>query len=197
MCVTLPQVKKENAKYTHFIRHIKTFIICNKTHLFKTYTFIDIKNVLARDIFYYSASCHFWHSRLKTFAIAVLDGYDELKENYSGAEKIPKCENLGWRDDFKFLFELCQAYKYYQQERKWPQVKWQKLSSLHSTRWNSRAIFALIAFFLIPRWRAQLKVTCDFIAGTWAKAWFSNQHHLDGIYDELRAAISKLNCPNF
>ena len=37
--------------------------------------------------------------------------------------------------------------------------------------------------------------TCDFIATTWAKAWFSNQHYLEDIYNELHTAVSKLKCP--
>ena len=36
--------------------------------------------------------------------------------------------------------------------------------------WDSRAIFALIAFFL-HGYRTTLKTTCDFIATPWAKAW--------------------------
>ena len=50
-------------------------------------------------------------------------------------------------------------------------------------------------FFLLLKRRDQLKATCDFIATTWAKAWFSNQHYLEGIYNELHAAVSKLKCP--
>jgi hypothetical protein len=112
-----------------------------------------------------------------------------------GTEVIPKYENLGWRDDFKFLFELCEAYKFYKTEEKWPSIKWHKLPSLHSARWNSRGIFALVAFFLLPNWREQLKVTCDFIATTWSRAWFSNQHYSETAYEDLLSAISKLKCP--
>src|SRR6218665_1679904 len=70
-----------------------------------------------------------------------------------------------------------------------------KLPSLHIARWNSRGIFALIAFFLIPKWRDHLKTTYDFIATTWSKAWFSNQHYTEQSYNQLHAAVSKLNCP--
>ncbi|XP_067625199.1 protein dissatisfaction [Eurosta solidaginis] len=41
-------------------------------------------------------------------------------------------------------------------------------------------------------WRDQLKFICDFIANAWAKAWFSNQHYSEEIYDELHAAVAKL-----
>lgn len=125
----------------------------------------------------------------------VISGYDELKKSYCGIEMMPKRENPGWRDDFKFLFELCEAYNFYQNEKKWPQLKWQKLPSLHSARWNSRAIFALIAFFLLSKWRDQLQSTCNFIATVWSTAWFSNQHYSEDTYNEIHAAVSKLKCP--
>lgn len=125
----------------------------------------------------------------------VIAGYEDLQKSYCGTEKIPTRENPGWRDDFKFLFELCEAYNFYRNEGKWPQLKWQKLPSLHSARWNSRAIYALIAFFLLPKWRNQLQTTCDFIATAWANAWFSNQHYSEDTYNELHAAVSKLKCP--
>ena len=123
------------------------------------------------------------------FIDKILAGYDKLQEAYCGTAVIPERDNPGWRDDFKFLFELCESYKFHQREKKWPQIKWRKLPSLHSARWNSRGIFALIAFFLLPKWRDQLKVTCNFIATTWAQAWFSNQHYSENVYDELLSAV--------
>ena len=124
----------------------------------------------------------------------VLAGYEDLQKRYSGTEMMATHENPGWRDDFRFLFELCKVYNFFQMKGKWPYIKWRKLPSLHSARWNSRAIFALIAFFLLPKWRDQLKATCDFITDVWAKAWFSNQHYLDA-YNKLLAAVFKLKCP--
>jgi len=128
------------------------------------------------------------------FIDEILAGYDELKTAYTGIATMPESENPGWRDDFKFLFDLCESYKFYQVEGKWPQIKWHTLPSLHSARWNSRGIFALIAFFLLPKWRDQLKVTCDFIATAWAQAWFSSQHYSENVYDELLFAVSALKC---
>src|SRR6218665_33855 len=52
------------------------------------------------------------------FVEDVLAGYENLQKSYSGKEKIPRRENQGWRDDFRFLFELCEAYNFYQKERK-------------------------------------------------------------------------------
>ena len=81
------------------------------------------------------------------FIDEIINHYDELQSSYLGKAVVPKRENLGWRDDFKFLFELCEAYKCYIKEGKWPDIKWHKLPSLHSARWNSRGIYALIASF--------------------------------------------------
>ena len=120
--------------------------------------------------------------------------YEDLQKNYSSSEIIPDQKNPGWRDDFKFLFEICEAYNFYKVNKKWSHIKWKILSSLPNVRWNSRAIFALIAFFLLPKWRGQLKTVCDFIAATWAKAWFTNQHYLEDTYNDLHAAVSKLKC---
>ena len=92
-----------------------------------------------------------------------------------------------------FFFELCKAYNFYKKEGKWPQLQWYKLPSLHSARWNSQGIFALITFFIHPKWRDQLKSTCDFIATTWSKAWFWNQQYSKDSYYQRHSAISKLN----
>ena len=113
----------------------------------------------------------------------VLAGYENLQRSYSGTERIPGHENSGWRYDFRFLFELCEGYNFYQMEKKWTLFNWQKLPSLYSARWNSPAIYASIAYVLLPKWRNQLKATCDFIAVAWAKTWFSNQHYLEETYN--------------
>ena len=112
-----------------------------------------------------------------------------------GREVILEYDNLGRRDHFKFLFELCEAYKLYKTETKWPRISWHRLLSLHNARWNSRGIFTLIAFFFLPNWRDHLMETCDLIATTWARIWFSNQHNSEIDYKDLRSAISRLQCP--
>src|SRR6218665_1811182 len=44
-------------------------------------------------------------------------------------------------------------------EGKKMELQWHMLPSIHSARWNSRGIsFALIGFFLIPKWRDHLKL---------------------------------------
>ena len=128
------------------------------------------------------------------FIDEIMEHYDDLKNAYKGTAVIAEYENLGWRDDFKFLFQLCEAYKFYKNEEKWPRIKWHKLPSLHSARWNSRDIFAPIAFFILPNCREQLRITCDFVATTWSRAWFSNQHYAEAAYEDLLSAITQLKC---
>ena len=128
------------------------------------------------------------------FIDEINEGYLNLQQSYLGAAVIPVRENPGWRDDFKQLFELCEAFRYHQLEGVWPLVKWHRLPPLHSARWNSRAIYALIAYFLLPDWRKQLEVPCNFIANTWCKAWFSNQHYKENIYEDLHQALLNLEC---
>ena len=128
------------------------------------------------------------------FIEEVSKSYEDLKNRYPGTDMVPKYENLGWRDDFKFLFNLCEAYKFYKADGKWPLIEWQKLPSLHRARWNSRGIYALIAYFLLPKRRQKLTPACDFIANNWSKAWFSSQKYSEMAYNELSEAITEINC---
>ena len=88
---------------------------------------------------------------------------------------MPNYVNQGWREDFKFLYDLCQAYNFYKAQNKWPLVKWYKLPSIHDARWNSRGIYAFIAYFLLPKWKKTLASACNFIAGGWSQAWLCDQ----------------------
>jgi len=124
----------------------------------------------------------------------VLTRYENLQKVIL-AKKRSQGMKPRMEGQFQGSFELCEAYNFYQKEGKWPQLHWHKLPFLYSARLNSRGSFALIAFFLIPNWRDHLKATCDFIATTWWKAWFSNQHSTGDSYNQLHTAVSKLNCP--
>ena len=68
---------------------------------------------------------------------------------------------------------------------------------MHNARWNSRAIFALIAYFLLPTWRDCLEVSASFIANEWQKAWFSNQKYNPETYGSLLKAVTLLNVSKF
>ncbi|KAG0714887.1 hypothetical protein GWK47_013234 [Chionoecetes opilio] len=103
-------------------------------------------------------------------------------------------ENPGWRDDFKFLYELCKAFQHCKKHAAFPVIKWRKLPSLHSARWNSRATYTLIACFLLPSWRRVLELPACFIAEKWQEAWFSAQKFKETTYDNLLLGITKLGC---
>ena len=129
------------------------------------------------------------------FVEDILSDYEKLQVDYSGVKETPEVENLTWRDDYKFLFELCEAYNVFKASELPPKIRWRKLPSLHNARWNSRATFALIAYFLLPDQRQKMEKICDFIAAEWAEAWFSNQHHKMSTYQDLLSAITQLACP--
>ena len=128
------------------------------------------------------------------FITEIQQQYDNLKNKYPGDEVMPNYVNPGYRDDFKFLYDLCQAYNFYKVQNKWPLVKWYKLPSMHNARWNSRGIYALIAYFLLPKWRESLASACNFIAGGWSKAWFCDQKFSESSYVDLENAINKVPC---
>ncbi|XP_075205826.1 phosphatidylcholine transfer protein isoform X1 [Anomaloglossus baeobatrachus] len=128
---------------------------------------------------------------------------DKLTENYASlqidyhqvaTDDVNTGENPGWRDDFKFLYELCQAYRHYKTTARWPRISWKKLPNLHMARWNSRAVYAVIAFFLIPEWRRVLGIACDFIYYEWVNAWFQSQHYNKASFNELLTSLTKTKC---
>ncbi|XP_073414115.1 N-terminal Xaa-Pro-Lys N-methyltransferase 2 isoform X1 [Dendrobates tinctorius] len=128
---------------------------------------------------------------------------DKLTENYASlqidyhqvaTDDVNTGENPGWRDDFKFLYELCQAYRHYKTTSRWPRISWKKLPNLHMARWNSRAVYAVIAFFLIPEWRRVLGIACNFICYEWANAWFQSQHYNEASFNELLTSLTKTKC---
>ncbi|KAG0724778.1 hypothetical protein GWK47_004959 [Chionoecetes opilio] len=128
------------------------------------------------------------------FIDELLENYKELQSEYKAETEMDVDENPGWRDDFKFLYELCKAFQHCKKHAAFPVIKWRKLPSLHSARWNSRAIYTLIASFLLPSWRSVLELPACFIAEKWQEAWFSAQKFKETTYDNLLLGIIKLGC---
>ena len=128
------------------------------------------------------------------FVDEVIKQYDVLQQFYKPEKEMIIVQNPGWRDDFKFLYELCRAFRFFKETGAYPVIKWKKLPSLHNARWNSRAIYALISYFLIPKWRISLEIPCTFISNAWQEAWFSNQIFNAEIHHKLMDGISELNC---
>ena len=65
---------------------------------------------------------------------------------------------------------------------------------MHSARWNSRASYILLAYFLIPAWRCELESATTFIANQWKKLWFSKQLFDDKSYDYMLDALTEIKC---
>ena len=128
------------------------------------------------------------------FVDELLENYKHLQSEYKAETQTENDENPGWRDDFKFLYELCKAFQHYKKHASFPIIKWQKLPSLHNARWNSRAIYTLIAYFLLPSWRNILERPVSFIANSWQEAWFTSQKFKETSYDNLLLSITELGC---
>ena len=89
------------------------------------------------------------------FVEEILEHYGTLQNEYMGREVILEYDNQGRRDRFKFLFDLCEAYKCYKTEGKWP--------TLHGTgyyhftvpdRTHEESLHSL--HFSLPNWRDHL-----------------------------------------
>ncbi|KAG0728972.1 hypothetical protein GWK47_031335 [Chionoecetes opilio] len=128
------------------------------------------------------------------FIDELLENYKELQSEYKAETEMDVDENPGWRDDFKFLYELCKAFQHCKKHAAFPVIKWRKLPSLHIARWNSRAIYTLIAYFLLPSWGSVLELPACFIAEKWQETWFSTQKFKETTYDNLLLGITKLGC---
>ena len=49
------------------------------------------------------------------FIDEIVKHYNYLQKIYEGVIPLPAFDvNPGWRDDFKFLFNLCESFKLYQ-----------------------------------------------------------------------------------
>src|ERR1043165_6511867 len=98
------------------------------------------------------------------FVGEVIKQYYVLQQSYKPESEMIAVQNPDWRGDFTFLYELCRAFRFLKETGAYPVIKWRKLSSLHNARWNSRAIYAFISYFPIPKWRIPLEIQCVFIS---------------------------------
>ena len=87
-----------------------------------------------------------------------------LQQFYKADTEMEMVVNPGWRDDFKYLFELCRALRFMKENGPYPVIKWSNLLSLHIVRWNSLGIYALIWHVLIPKCIMTLKIPCSVVS---------------------------------
>ncbi|KAG0711498.1 hypothetical protein GWK47_002279 [Chionoecetes opilio] len=127
---------------------------------------------------------------------------DELLENYKELQSEYKAEKQKWMwtrtpaggDDFKFLYELCKAFQHCKKHAAFPVIKWRKLPSLHSARWNSRAIYTLIAYFLLPSWGSGFWSFQHVSSLKSGKNLVQYSKIQGDTYDNLLLGITKLGC---
>ena len=89
----------------------------------------------------------------------------------------------------KFLFNLKECFKYYEEHQKFPAIKFQTIPNISNARRISRAILVLLAYILIPEKRAPLFKVCHFTANSWQDFWFSSHHFDEHIYAKLVTAL--------
>ena len=66
--------------------------------------------------------------------------------------------------------KLCIAFRHYLDTNILPKLELPtKLPCSHSTKWNSREIYVLLGYFLIPEERPSLKEIAKFISCSWLR----------------------------
>ena len=87
-----------------------------------------------------------------------------------------------------FLHHFISCSKFFKTSQTFPKVNFHILPALSNARWNSRAIYTLLEFILMPEFRQKAEAACDFISGTWSDIWFSAQLFNPADFDHLSEA---------
>lgn len=125
------------------------------------------------------------------FIPELINNYNELKISYTQNKEKIDTKNIKWRDDMQYLFELGNAFRYFQKNQKFPFIKFKTIPPISNARWNSRAILALLAFILIPKYRSELYPICDFICGQWYDIWFSDHQFNEDNFQLLKLSLAR------
>lgn len=126
------------------------------------------------------------------FISIITEEYEQLKTSFNNIGKpLQKAENDRWRDDMAFLDHLMSCYRIFKSTGSFPKVNFRSLPAISNARWNSRAIYILLAFVLIPEFRQTAEAACDFICGSWADIWFGNQYFNITDFDNLSEACKR------
>lgn len=123
------------------------------------------------------------------FVEVIRSKYDYLRSQFDNTGVQLKENDLKWRDDMQFLMHLINVVKFFWNEKKFPMVIFKTLPNISQARWNSRAIFLLLAYILIPEDRPQLEMGVKFVTGKWADIWFSDHIFHPDNGKELQNAI--------
>lgn len=125
------------------------------------------------------------------FVEELIKNYKELQQIYKQNEEQLEVKNIKWRDDMQFLYELGSAFRYFQKNKKFPKINFKTIPSLSNARWNSRAILAILAFILLPKYQTELYQICQFICGKWFDIWFSDQCFNEETYEALQLSLTQ------
>ena len=126
------------------------------------------------------------------FIARLTEEYAQLKQAFNNTGKLlTKTECDRWRDDMASLYHLIECYKFFKTSQTFPKVNFQSLPALNNARWNSRAIYTLLAFILMPEIRQKAETACDLIIGSWSDIWFSAQFFNLANFDHLLEACQE------
>ena len=102
-----------------------------------------------------------------SFISIIKEQYEQLKTSFNNTGKaLEKAEQDRWRDDMAFLDHLVSCYRYFKSTGNFTKVNFRSLPAISNARWNSRAIYILLAFILMPKFRQTATAACDFINGS-------------------------------
>lgn len=127
------------------------------------------------------------------FISRITEEYQQLKASFDNSGyALKEEEEIVWRDDMAFLHHLITCCRQFKKTGCFPKINFRTLPNISNARWNSRAIYALLAYILLPEFRqsAEGQSSCDFISGTWSDIWFSGQVYNQDNYNNL-AAVCK------
>ena len=126
------------------------------------------------------------------FIARLTEEYAQLKQAFTNTGKLlKKTECDRWQDDMAFLYHLISCYKFFKTSQTFPKVNFQSLPALSNARWNSRAIYTLLAFILMPEFQQKAETACGFIIGSWSDIWFSAQFFNPANFDHLSEACQE------
>lgn len=126
-----------------------------------------------------------------SFVSELVNNYEHLRRSYGQNTVVIKHANVKWRDDMQFLYELCKSYRYYKKNGIFPYINLKTLPPISNARWNSRAILAILAYVLIPKYQEMLQPICDFICEAWCDVWFSDHCFNENNFSALNNSTTK------
>lgn len=126
-----------------------------------------------------------------SFVRELISNYNNLKQSYIQNSEMLDITNIKWRDDMQYLFELGTAFRFFQETKKFPYIKFKPIPPISNARWNSRAILAILAYILIQKYQNELYPICEFICGKWFDIWFSDQTFRDDNFEVLYQSLSR------